>query len=343
MVSNRTRTFRFHEAGGPEKLRLDDLPTPEPGPAEVRVRPEALSLNRADLLWLANTYVETPHFPARIGYEVAGTIDAVGPRVNELRIGDRVSSVPAFSISQYAHFAEATVIPARSLIRTPAKFGPAQAVSFTFAYFTAYFALYELARILPYQTILITAAGSTTGLAAIALAKKAGAAVIATSRTRRKESSLLSAGADRVIATEEEDLVEGVMSFTSRRGVDVVFDCVAGSLADKVAQATAIRGYWIVYGLMDPILAAFPWWHLFTRSLRFAVYKVLDFTGSPALGVLGDEEAFARARAFITAGVMEGSLPTLPVDREFRGLESLPDAMHYMATNEAIGKIVVTL
>jgi NADPH:quinone reductase-like Zn-dependent oxidoreductase len=342
-MSTTTRTFRFHEAGGPEQLRLEDLPTPEPGPGEVRVRLEALSLNRADLLWLANTYVETPQFPARIGYEIAGTIDAVGSGVNEFRSGDRVSSIPAFSISQYAHFAEATTIPAPSLVRTPPNFGPAQAVSFAFAYFTGYFALYELARLLPYQTVLVTAAASTTGLAAIALVKKAGAVAIATSRGRRKASVLRAAGADHVIATEEEDLVKSVTSFTNGRGADVVYDCVAGALSDKLAQATATRGHWIVYGLMDETPAAFPWWHLFIRSIRFDVYKVFDFTGSPGLRLPGNEEAFARARRFITTGVMDGSLPTVPVDREFRGLESVPDAMRYMGTNQATGKIIVTL
>jgi NADPH:quinone reductase-like Zn-dependent oxidoreductase len=185
-MSRTTRTFRFHEPGGPEKLQLESLPTPEPGYGEVRLRLESLSLNRADLLWLANTYVETPQLPARIGYEVAGVIEQVGPDVNDFRIGDRVSSIPAFSISHYAHFAEATIIPVRSLLRTPANLAPGQAVSFAFAYFTGYFALYELAQLLPYQTILITAGGSTAGLAAIALAKKAGAVIIATSRTREK-------------------------------------------------------------------------------------------------------------------------------------------------------------
>jgi NADPH:quinone reductase-like Zn-dependent oxidoreductase len=338
-----TRTFRFHEAGGPEKLRLENLPTPAPGPGEVRVRLEALSLNRAELLWLANSYVETPQFPARIGYEISGTIEAVGPGVNEFRSGDRVSSIPAFSISQYAHFAEATIIPVRGLLRTPVNFTPAQAVSFAFAYFTGYFALYELARLQPYQTVLITAGGSTTGLAAIALAKKAGAITIATSRTRRKIPSLLTAGADHIIATEEEDLVKSVMNFTNGRGADVVYDCVAGVLSAKLAQATAIRGHWIVYGLMDLTPVAFPWWHLFIRSVRFDAYKVLDFTGSPALHLPGNEEAFARAKRFISAGITDCSLPAVPIDKKFQGLESLPDAMRYMGTNQAVGKIVVTL
>jgi NADPH:quinone reductase-like Zn-dependent oxidoreductase len=338
-----TRTFRFHEAGGPEKLRLENLPTPEPGPDEVLVRVQALSLNRADLLWLADTYVETPRFPARIGYEVAGVVEAIGPGVTEFKVGDRVSSIPAFSISQYAHFAEATVIPANSLLHTPARFTPAQGASFTFAYFTGYFALSELARLQPYQSVLVTAGASTTGLAAIALAKKIGAMIIATSRTLGKEAALRAAGANHVIATEEDDLVEKVMSFTNGRGADVTYDCVAGALANKLVQATAIRGHWIVYGLMDLTPTPFPWLQLFIRSTRFDVYKVFDFTGNSSLGLPANREAFARACRFITAGIADGSLPAVPIDREFQGLESLAEAMRYMASNRASGKIVVTL
>jgi NADPH:quinone reductase-like Zn-dependent oxidoreductase len=342
-VSTTTRTFRFHEAGGPEKLQLENLPARDPGPGEVQVRVQALSLNRADLLWLANSYVETPRFPARIGYEIAGTVETLGPGVTDFRNGDRVSSIPAFSISQYAHFAETTIIPARSLIHTPQNFGPAQAATFTFAYFTGYFALYELARLQPYQTILITAGASTTGLAALVLAKKIGATTIATTRTRSKAAALLAAGTDHVIFTEEEDLVERITNITERRGADVVYDCVAGGQSQKLALATAVRGHWIVYGLMDLSPVPFAWLSLFTRSVRFDVYKVFDFSGNPSLGLPGDQEAFARACRFILSGAADGSLPPVPIDREFRGLESLPDAMRYMSTSKAAGKIVVIL
>jgi NADPH:quinone reductase-like Zn-dependent oxidoreductase len=133
------------------------------------------------------------------------------------------------------------------------------------------------------------------------------------------------------------------MEITDGRGADVVYDCVAGTLSDKLPQATAIRGHWVVYGLMDPTPVAFPWWHLFIRSVRFDAYKVFDFTGNPTLRLPPHEEAFARARRFITAGVTDGSLPTVPIDREFLGLESLPEAMRYMRSNQATGKIVVTL
>jgi NADPH:quinone reductase-like Zn-dependent oxidoreductase len=200
----------------------------------------------------------------------------------------------------------------------------------------------EIARLQPYQTVLITAAGSTTGLAAIALAKKVGARVVATTRTGKKREGLLAHGAHHIIATEEEDLAARVLEITGGEGADVVYDCVAGTMNEKIVQATKIRGTWIVCGLMDVSPSPFPWLAMFIRSVRFSTYKVFDFTGNRHLGLAADEEAFTRARHFIAGGLTDGSLP-ITLDREFEGLEALPEAVTYMAANQATGKIVVTI
>jgi NADPH:quinone reductase-like Zn-dependent oxidoreductase len=305
-----------------------------------------MSLNRADLLWLANNYVETPKLPSRIGYEISGIVEAVGLDVTNFQAGDRVSSIPAFSLSDYANFGETTILPTRGLMHSPANFTPAQAASFAFSYYTGYFALLEIARLQPYQTVLITAASSTTGLAAIAMAKKIGATIIATTRTSKKRALLLEAGAHHVIATEEEDLVARVMDITGGQGTDAIYDAVAGGLSEKLAQAVKICGHWIAYGLLDqnqtqtPV--PFPWLTAIIRGFQLSVYQVFNFTGNHNLGMLSDEAAFVRARQFITGGLSDGSFP-VNIDREFQGLESLPDALRYMESNQAAGKIVVTI
>lgn len=189
-----SKKWLFHEYGGPEKLQLDELPIPSPKADEVLINVEAMSLNRADSLWLANTYVEVPTLPSHIGYEVSGTIEEVGADVKGLSLGQRVSTINAFSISDYGNFGEKTIISARAVMPSPQKFTPAQAASFSFSYFTGYFALY--ARLLPHQTVLITGATSTTGFGGIYLAKKIGATVIATTRTSKKKQALLDTGAD---------------------------------------------------------------------------------------------------------------------------------------------------
>jgi NADPH:quinone reductase-like Zn-dependent oxidoreductase len=243
----------------------------------------------------------------------------------------------------YANFGETAVLPERGLMKTPDRFTASQASSFAFAYFTGYFALLELGKLQPYQTVLITAGTSTTGLAAIAMAKKIGATVIATTRTSKKRNVLLEAGADYVIATAEEDLVDRVMAITNGHGADVVYDSVAGALSDKLVRSTKNQGHWIVYGLLDTEnLGSFPWFTMFGRTLHFYLYKVFDFTGNRSLNLPTDEAAFSRAKAFIAAGLADGSFP-ITIDREFQGLDAWPDAMRYMASNQAAGKIVVTL
>ena len=143
-MATANRIYRFHKYGNPEVLRLETLPVQNPGAGEVRVKVQAMSLNRADLLWMANAYVETPTLPSRVGYEISGVVEAVGADVIEFSIGDRVSSIPAFSISHYANFGETTILPTKGLMKTPDNFTPAQGAGFAFAYFTGYFA-----RLLP--------------------------------------------------------------------------------------------------------------------------------------------------------------------------------------------------
>jgi NADPH:quinone reductase-like Zn-dependent oxidoreductase len=343
IMERTTNVYRFHQYGDPSVLKLEAIPLAEPRANEVRVQVQAMSLNRADLLWMSNTYVEVPQLPAGVGYEIAGVVEAIGEDITEFQVGDRVSSIPAFSISDYANFGETAILPVRALMKTPDRFTSAQGASFAFAYFTGYFALLELGRLQPYQTVLITAGTSTTGLAAIAMAKKIGAKIIATTRTSQKRAALINAGADVVIATQEEDLVARVMELTNGQGADVIYDAVAGSLSDQLAQAVKIQGHWIVYGALDlENLGGFPWWTAFTRTFHFHVYKVFDFTGNENLGLPADEAAFNRAKALIAAGLADGSFP-ITIDRELQGIESLPEAMRYMASNQAAGKIVVNL
>jgi NADPH:quinone reductase-like Zn-dependent oxidoreductase len=337
-----TRVYRFHQPGGPDRLVLESIPLPKLGQNEVRVRVQSMGLNRSDLLWLADTYIESPELPSRLGYEVAGIVEEAGPDVTAFRVGDRVSTIPSFSLRDYANFGETAVLSERGLIPTPPHLTLAQGGAFAFAYYTGYFALFEMAHLQPYQHVLVTAATSTTGLAGIALAKKVGAHVITTTRTSKKRDVLLAAGADHVIATDDEDLLARVMEITHGKGADVVYDCVGGSLSEKLARATTVRGRWIVYGILNYDPVPFPWLAAFIRSFRFDVYKVFDFMGNRNLGLMPNEPAIVRAHQFITGGLNDGSLP-VTIFREFQGIGSLPDAFRYMASNQAAGKIIVSL
>lgn len=340
-MSVSARVFRFHDYGGPEQLKLQEEDIPHPGAGEVRVKVEALSLNQADVLFLANHYVESPQVPSRIGYEIAGVVDTVGEGVEAFAVGDRVSSVPAFSITDYANFAEITILPERGLMKTPSKLNKAEAASFTFAYFTDYYGLFELGDLKPFHTVLVTAASSTTGLAAIAMIRHAGATVIATSRTSSKREVLLKAGASHVIATEEEDLAQRVHEITSGKGVDLAYDCIAGALSEKIIQSLRVQGRWIVYGLMDASPAPFPWLAAVSKPFKIDLYRVFDFTGNRHLGISRNDAGLERGREYVSRGIDHG-FPVV-IDKVFKGLDQLGEAMAYMKKAAGVGKIVVEL
>ena len=106
------KIVRFYETGGPEVLKLEELPLTEPGKGEVRIKVEAIGLNRAEVMFRKGQYLETPQLPSRLGYEAAGLIDAIGPDVTEFQIGDRVSTIPSFPMGQYGVYGESAIVPA---------------------------------------------------------------------------------------------------------------------------------------------------------------------------------------------------------------------------------------
>jgi NADPH:quinone reductase len=233
------KIVRFHETGTAEVLKLEDLPLTEPGEGEVRLQVEAIGLNRAEVMFRQGQYLETPKPPSRIGYEAAGTVDAVGPGVSGIRIGDRVSTIPGFSMGRYGVYGESAIVPATAVARYPDNLSPIEGTAIWMQYLTAYGALVEFGQIKRNDPVLITAASSSVGLAAIQIARAAGARVLATTRGADKKPFLLAAGADHVIVTDEEDLAERVMAITGGNGARVAFDPVAGPFLEKIAEAAA--------------------------------------------------------------------------------------------------------
>ena len=112
------KIFRFHETGGANVLKVEDLPLSEPGEGEVRLKVEAIGLNRAEVMFRQGKYLEDPELPSRLGYEAAGTVDALGPGVSDIQIGDRVSTIPAFSMGQNGVYGESAIVPAYAVARS---------------------------------------------------------------------------------------------------------------------------------------------------------------------------------------------------------------------------------
>src|SRR3954447_12410100 len=241
----------FHRLGGPEVLQIDQVDVPPPGNGEVQIDVMALGLNRAEAMFRRGQYLEDPKLPARLGYEAAGTVAAVGPGVRGFQVGDAVSTIPAFSLNDYGLYGDLANAPAHAVTHHPASLSWAEAAAVWMQYLTAYGALIDIGKLTKGDTILIPAASSSVGLAAIQIANRVGAVPVALTRGQSKRQALRDAGAAHVITTDEQDLVKEVMGITGGQGARVVFDPVGGPTFNKLVQATARGGVLFLYGALS--------------------------------------------------------------------------------------------
>lgn len=329
----RAKIVRFHTAGGPEVLQLEELPVPEPKAGEVRLRVKAIGLNRAEVMFRKNQYLYQPCFPSKLGYEASGIVEAVGPDVDSGLIGKTMSSVPAFAADEYGVYGEVAIVPATALAVYPSKLSYAEGTSIWMQYITAYGALVHHSHIARQEYVLITAASSSVGIAAIEIAKAEGAVVIATTRTSRKKEELFSAGADHVIVMEEESLVARVQEITAGHGVRIVFDSIGGPGVELLAQAAGQGGTIFVYGALSPEPTPYPLFSALAKSLKFQGYTLFELTMDPTL--------LEKATRYVYEGIEAGKFAPR-IDKTF-DLSDIVSAHRYMEQNQQIGKIVVTV
>ncbi len=327
------KIVRFHETGGAEVLKLEDLPLAEPGEGEVRLKVEAIGLNRADVMFRQGQYLQNPKPPSRLGYEAAGTIDAVGPGVSGVQKGDRVSTIPTFSMGEYGVYGESAIVPVYAVARYPNNLSAVEGAAIWMQYLTVFGALIEFGQLKKDDSVLITAASSSVGLAAIQITKAAGALAIATTRGAGKKQFLLDAGADHVIVTDEEDLAETVMTITSGKGASIIFDAVAGPLLEMLADAADAGATIFEYGALSPAPTIFPLLPTLAKGLTVRGYTLFEITRDP--------EKLARGKQYVYDGLQSGALKPI-IDRTFP-LDAIADAHRYMESNEQKGKIVVTV
>ena len=326
------KVVRIHTQGGPEVLRIEDIEIGEPGPGEVRIRVEAVGLNRSEAMFRAGRYPVPVKLPSPMGYEGAGTIEALGPGVEGFAIGERVCVLPMTQPSQ-GLWAEQAIVPARALLPAPPGLSPAEAASIWMQYMTAY-AIVEVANIGIGDGVIVRAASSSVGIAAIQLANWAGSISIASTRTRDKAAALREQGAAHVIATEEEDLVARVMEITGGKGARTAFDPVGGPYVDTLAQALAPRGILFVYGGLSGEATPYPHWP--------CAMKGLSMRGWVASEIWNHPHRFKAAREKILAGLAGGQLKPV-IAKTFNGLDEIRAANEYLESNQQIGKVVLTL
>ena len=327
-----SKVVRIYQHGGPEELRFEDLEVGEPGPAEVRLKIEAIGLNRSEAAFRAGEYPVTPKFPTLMGYEGVGLIEALGADVRGFALGDRVCVLPNFRLGEYGIYGERAIVPARSLLSPPPGLSTVEAASIWMQYFTA-LAIIEIARAAIGDYVIIRAASSSVGLAAIQLANWAGAVPIAATRTSAKASALQQQGAKYVIATDETDLVGEVQRITGGKGARIIFDPVGGPYVEQLALAAAEDGIIFIYGGLSGKPTPYPHWP--------AALKSLSIRGWVASSIWNRPERFVRNRDLILQGLASGQLR--PVIAKTLPLAEIVAAHRYLESNQQVGKIVVTV
>ncbi len=328
-----SKIVRFYKVGGPEVLKIEDVPSRQLSKDEVSLRVQAIGLNRSEYLFMHGYYLEPTQLPATLGYEASGVVTAVGANVDPSWLNKSVSTIPSFSLNQYGVIGTEAIVPVHALGEYPSHLTPIEATSIWMQYMTAYGALVEIGHVKKGEFVLITAASSSAGLAAIETVKAEGAIAIATTRTRTKRGELLSLGADHVIVTDEEDLVARVKDITRGAGARIIFDAIGGSLVDKLAEAAAPGATILLYGLLSGTQTSF--------SLVTALQKGLSFRGYWLSETVMNPETFARGKSYVYDRLKTGQFKPR-IAKTFR-FEDVAKAYQYMESNEQIGKIVLTV
>jgi NADPH:quinone reductase-like Zn-dependent oxidoreductase len=327
------KVVRFYETGDPEVLKIEEVDVPPPGQKEIQIRIHALGLNRAESMFRRGQYLEEPRFPARLGYEAAGTVAAIGPGVQGFKVGDAVSTIPSFSLNAYGLYGELANAPVHAVTHHPATLSWVDAAAVWMQYVTAYGALIDIAGLTKGDTIVIPAASSSVGLAAIQIANKVGAVPIALTRSSSKRQALVDAGAAHVIATDEQDLVKEILHRAGGKGARVVFDPVGGPTLTKLAQATARLGTIFLYGALSPELTPLPLFDVLGKWITIRGYVMMEITSDP--------QRLERAKTFINGCLADRSFR--PIIAKTFPLEKIVEAHRYLESSQQIGKVVVTV
>lgn len=327
-------TVRFHEYGGPEVLRLDHVEPGEPGVGEVLVRIDAIGVNRAEALFRAGQYIEpAKEFPARLGAEAAGVVEALGPGVDGVEPGQAVSVVPAFSQNDYGVYAERAIVPARALLPRPGNVDAVTGAAVWMPYLTAYGAMVEVTGLRPGDVAVVTAASSGVGLAALHTAARLGATPVAVTRTRAKADRLRAEGAAEVIVSGEHDVARRVLDLTGGRGAAAIFDAVAGPGVVDLARAVAADGTLLLWGAQSGRPTPYPGFELGMPALNVRTFTVHEITRHP--------DRLRRAAAHVASGLRDGAFRAV-VDRLFP-LAEIAAAHRYLDSGARFGKVVVTV
>ena len=317
------RAMRLHALN--ERLRLDEIETPTPGPGQVRLRVEACGLNFADTLHVKGRYQEKKTLPSALGGEVCGIVDALGEGVTHLAPGERVAAMVEEGLAEFA------LADARLCTPVPEGMSPEAAASFQVAYGTSHVALDHLARMQPGERLLVTGAAGGVGLTAVEIGKLMGAEVIACARGAERLEIARQAGADHLLDSQTQDIREVCLGLG---GLDVVYDAVGGEQWTAAFRACRFGARLLPIGFASGEVPQIPANHLLVKNLTAIGFWVGAYkTHAP--------QVLSGSLAQLFAWWREGKLNphvsnVLPLEEAEAGLDLL-------RTRAATGKVVVRI
>ena len=249
------------DLGTVDQLVVEDVPAPEPGPGQVRIRLFAAGLNFADTLMVAGKYQLKPQLPFVPGVEGAGVVDACGADVKGVRVGDRVAAY-----APYGAFAEYVVVDASRVFQMPDTMSFSEGASFVVAYGTSHHALRDRGDLQAGETLLVHGAGGGVGLTAVEIGRAIGARVIATAGSQAKLDLAREHGASEAINYASEDIRDRVKALTDGKGANVVYDPVGGDVFDASLRAIAWEGRLLIVGFAAGRIPSIPANYLLVKN-----------------------------------------------------------------------------
>jgi NADPH2:quinone reductase len=316
----------FAQTGGPEVLALSDIPKPEARPGMVLIRVHAIGVNFADVRFRQGLYVVKPKLPDTPGMEAAGVIEALGEGVTDLKVGARVT---AFTVKSYAEYCQA---PASMVIPLPDAVSFVDGAAFPIQVLTAYHMLHTADSTGPGRTVLVHSAAGGVGLAAVQLARIAGARVLGTVSSDAKAQLVKDHGADAVINYVTEKFADEVLRLTEGRGVDLILDAVGKPTFEEGFRCLAPFGHLILYGR-----AGGPTDPLNVATLSARSHKVSGFMVPTVTRNFPDKTRDSANHCF--ALMREGRLK-LHIGKTF-GLAEAADAHRYLESRQSTGKLIL--
>lgn len=313
--------------GPPENLTVEELPDPVAGPGQLLIAVKAASVTFPDILMLEDKYQFKAEPPFTPGGDLAGEVVGVGEGVEGWTIGDRIVGGTGTTGS----YAELVVIPALAARRLPDSVSFEMAAGLNYAYGTTYYGLKHRAQLHPGETLLITGAGGNVGLSAVEIGKLMGARVIASASSEEKLAMCRERGADETINYSTEDLKVRAKELTDGAGVNVVYDCVGGDLAEQALRAIAWEGRFLVIGFT----AGIP-----SIPLNLTLLKSCQIVGV-FYGAMTMREPLRNAEISdaLIEFVANGDLQ--PHASATYPLERASEAMRAMMDRTAVGKLVI--